>query len=254
MRDAGKLFHNPDLGSVTTGWSTLGENVGTGPGSTVVHAAFMASPGHRANVLDTRYTHVGVGVVVEGSKIWVAEVFMAGSVPASYSPPFRDDDGSPYERDIIRLAAAGITSGCGTARYCPWTPVTRGEMAAFLRRGLGLAPASRDYFSDDAGSVHEGAVNALAAAGISTGCAPRRFCPTANVSRGEMATFLVRALGLPPAAGDFFSDDEGLAVEDAANRLAAAGISSGCRPGAFCPWDAVSREQMATFLVRALGI
>lgn len=253
MRAAGKLYHTPDLGSVTTGWTALAENVGTGPESSVIHAAFMASSGHRTNILNSRYTHVGVGVVVDDSTIWVAEIFMEGSAPA-YTPPFRDDDGSPFEQDIARLAGAGITSGCGAALYCPWASVTRGEMATFLGRGLGLAPASRDHFSDDAGSVHEAAINALAAAGITTGCAPGRFCPTANVSRGEMATFLVRALGLAAASRDYFSDDAGLAVEDSANRLAAAGISAGCAPGRFCPFGAVSREQMATFLVHALGI
>lgn len=253
MRASGKLYHTPDLGSVTTGWTALAENVGTGPESAVIHAAFMASSGHRTTILNPRYTQVGVGVVVDGSTIWVSEIFMESSAPV-YSPPFRDDDGSPHEEDIALLAAAGITSGCGTALYCPWASVTRGEMATFLGRGLGLASASRDYFSDDAGSLHESAINALAAAGISTGCAPVRFCQTANVARGEMATFLVRALALPAASRDYFSDDSGLAAEDAANRLAAAGISTGCAPGRFCPLGAVTREQMATLLVRALGI
>jgi len=253
MRDAARLSHTPDLGSVTTGWKLLGENVGTGPDSGTIHRAFMASSGHRANILDPRYTHVGVGVVVDGSTVWVAEIFMQASDP-SYTPPFRDDDGSPFERDIARLAASGITSGCGTGLYCPGAPVSRAEMATFLVRGLGLGVSSRNYFTDDGGSVHEAAINSLAAAGITTGCGGGRFCPDANVSRGEMATFLVRALGLPPASRDYFSDDGGLRTEDAANRLAAAGITTGCAPGRFCPLGAVSREQMATFLVRALGI
>lgn len=253
MRAAARLYHTPDLGSVTTGWKLLGENVGTGPDSGAIHRAFMASSGHRANILDPRYTHVGVGVVVDGSTIWVAEIFMQRSAP-SYTPPFRDDDGSVHEQDIARLATAGITSGCGTALYCPWAAVTRAEMATFLTRGFGLGATSRNYFSDDGGLVHEGAINSLAAAGVTTGCGAGRFCPAANVSRGEMATFLVRALGLPPASRDYFSDDGGLRTEDAANRLAEAGVTTGCAPGRFCPLGAVSREQMATFLVRALGI
>ena len=39
-------------------------------------------------------------------------------------------------RQINQIAAAGITLGCGGTNYCPNEPVTRGQMAAFLVRGL----------------------------------------------------------------------------------------------------------------------
>ncbi|WP_052664552.1 S8 family serine peptidase [Nitriliruptor alkaliphilus] len=44
--------------------------------------------------------------------------------------------GSAAERDIDRLATAGITLGCGGDRFCPGADVSRQQMAAFLRRGL----------------------------------------------------------------------------------------------------------------------
>jgi len=71
-----------------------------------------------------------------------------------------------------------------------------------------------------------------------------------------MAAFLSRALELPAATGDFFVDDDGSVYEDAINRLAEAGITRGCDPGGglFCPDVAVNRAQMATFLIRALGL
>jgi hypothetical protein len=52
------------------------------------------------------------------------------------SDVFWDDDGSTFEADIERLAAAGITTGCGDGRFCPNGYVTRGQMAAFMHRGL----------------------------------------------------------------------------------------------------------------------
>src|SRR5690606_25692659 len=123
IRDAGRLFHNPDLGSVTTGWKKVGENVGYGGTVSGLHAALMNSPAHRANILDPAYTHVGVGVVVDGSRIWVAEVFMHSTVQTAqqttFTPPFRDDEGLAYEADIIALAAAGVTTGCAPDRFCP---------------------------------------------------------------------------------------------------------------------------------------
>ena len=57
--------------------------------------------------------------------------------------PFTDDDGSVFENDIEKLAAAGITRGCNPPandNYCPDNYVTRGQMAAFLRRGAAYLP------------------------------------------------------------------------------------------------------------------
>ena len=52
---------------------------------------------------------------------------------------FTDDDGSIFEDDIDMIATAGITLGCNPPandNYCPTGLVTRGQMAAFLHRGL----------------------------------------------------------------------------------------------------------------------
>jgi len=82
------LHHNPALGAVTTGWYSLGENVGVGPDIFSLHDAFMASPGHRANVLGD-YNYVGIGVEQDGpSRIWITVVFMLGPVePAPIEVP-----------------------------------------------------------------------------------------------------------------------------------------------------------------------
>ena len=61
MIDAGKIFHSGNLGSATTGWTKLGENVGVGGGCDSLHNAFMNSAGHKANILDKVYTSIGVG-------------------------------------------------------------------------------------------------------------------------------------------------------------------------------------------------
>ncbi|HVR32874.1 MAG TPA: CAP domain-containing protein [Acidimicrobiia bacterium] len=259
IRNAGRLFHNADLGSVTTGWTKLGENVGYGSSVSGLHTAFMNSAAHRSNILDAAYTHVGVGVVVSGTTVWVAEVFMQSKVAitqqqTTFTPPFRDDDGLSYEQDIIALAAAGITSGCAPERFCPFGYVSREQMASFLQRGLSLQTVATDFFWDDTLSGHHSAINAIAQASISTGCGSGRYCPASAVSRGEMATFLARALGLPPATKDFFWDDNGSPHEDAINRLAAAGITTGCGGGAYCPWGGLSRGEMASFLVRGLSL
>jgi spore germination protein YaaH len=167
--------------------------------------------------------------------------------------PFTDIAGSPFVAEIVWLADSGITTGCSETRFCPTQRVTRGQMASFLSRALDLPAASTDYFSDDDGLVHEDAINRIAEAGITTGCTPTTFCPDGPVRRGQMAAFLDRALGLPDASADYFRDDNGTAHEASINRVAEAGITSGCNTNRFCPGGIVNRQQMAAFLHRAIA-
>ncbi len=91
---------------------------------------------------------------------------------------FDDDDGMTGEGSINRMAAAGITGGCGERRYCPGRSVTREEMAAFLVRALQLPPpVEPDHFVDDDSSPFEANIDSLFEAGITTGCSTDHFCP-----------------------------------------------------------------------------
>ena len=184
------------------------------------------------------------------------------TVQAAGTNPFIDDDGHVFENAIEWLAAEGITQGCNPPvnnMFCPNDRVTRGQMAAFLVRAQGYTAIAGDFFSDDNGSVFENAINRLATAGVTQGCNPpanTRYCPTAFVTRGQMAAFLVRAFDLPAYNGpDRFVDDNGHVFEGAIERLAQAGITVGCNPpvnNRYCPNDFVTRGQMAAFLKRAL--
>lgn len=179
------------------------------------------------------------------------------------SDGFVDTQASVHADSIDRLAAAGITAGCNPPtnnQFCPDDPVTRGQMAAFLTRGLELEPAATDFFNDDDGISFEADINKLAAAGITGGCNPPtrdNYCPWNTVTRGQMAAFLARALDLPETDTDFFNDDDGIVFERDINRMAAAGITSGCNPPTkdhYCAGENVTRAQMATFLTRALEL
>ena len=165
--------------------------------------------------------------------------------------PFTDVDG--FEFEIAWLYREGITGGCTATRFCPTNPVTRGQMAAFLSRALGLPGTGTDFFDDDDGTTFEGDINRLAAAGITGGCATRRYCPNAKVTRDQMASFLTRAFALPPSGADFFTDDEANIHEGSINAMAAAGITGGCAVNRYCPSANVTREQMAAFLYRGFN-
>jgi hypothetical protein len=46
--------------------------------------------------------------------------------------------GHPFHQFVEALASSGITAGCGGGNYCPDSPLTRGQMAVFLAKALGL--------------------------------------------------------------------------------------------------------------------
>ena len=196
----------------------------------------------------------------------VAGYYIDGIDAAMYSMwfgSFRDDEDSVFEADIEWLAAAGITKGCNPPindLYCPKSHVTRGQMAAFLVRALHLTGSLDNPFTDDDTSIFEADIEKLASAGITKGCNPPindQFCPHGYVTRGQMAAFLVRAMGYTAGDGaDRFVDDDGSIFEHAIDKLATAGVTQGCNPPVndrFCPHGYVTRGQMAAFLHRALG-
>ncbi len=163
--------------------------------------------------------------------------------------PFTDVN--DFDVQIEWLYQTGITAGCEPTRFCPKGKVTRAQMAMFLDRALDLPAATVDYFDDDDGKTGEASINALAKSKITSGCGPRRFCPTASVTRAQMAMFLDRALALPNATTDYFDDDDRKTGEGSINALAKSAITGGCGPRRYCPTSSVTREQMAAFLYRS---
>lgn len=103
-----------------------------------------------------------------------------------------------FYADIEWLAAEGITVGCNppsNTKFCPDDFVSRGQMAAFLDRALGL-PDGPDAFVDDETSIFEANIDALAAVDVARGCNPpdnTMYCPSDFVTRAQMAAFLHRA-------------------------------------------------------------
>ena len=144
--------------------------------------------------------------------VWLVRSVDQGDPEVVVSSRFVDVEGGEWWVPFVeRLADLGLTRGCALepARFCPNEPVTRQQMASFLVRAFGLEPVSGNGFVDvEEGNSHLADINALAAGGITAGCAtnPDRYCPTRETTRAEMATFLARALGidsLPPPKGDF---------------------------------------------------
>jgi glucose/arabinose dehydrogenase len=101
-------------------------------------------------------------------------------------------------------------------------------------------------------------IERLFRAGLTSGCntAPLMYCPNSIVTRDQMAVFLLKgehgSSYIPPAAIGVFQDvPTNYWAADWIEQLAAEGITSGCNPNQYCPTTAVTRDQMAMFLLRA---
>lgn len=98
MASQRRMYHNPNLGSEVSGWQAVGENVGRGWDVASIHRAFMSSSSHRANILSTRFTEIGVGVArASNGEIFVSEVFRRPWTVATYTPP-----PPPTPRPVVR--------------------------------------------------------------------------------------------------------------------------------------------------------
>ena len=186
---------------------------------------------------------------------------------------FSDIDASEgFCKEIWWLGSTGISAGYEDGTFRPGAPVTRSDMAAFLRRftaqhfdssALSWSPSSEswNFFSDvNSSTNHVDDVLWLASNGVSAGYDDGTFRPYACITRSDMAAFLYRLTNLPgyvPAEEDKSVFPDVSSDTDHSNEiwwLAAAGISTGyVEDGTFRPYENVTRAQMAAFLYRLAG-
>lgn len=129
---------------------------------------------------------------------------VAGALGLSERPGpsrFRDTAGSVFEGWINAAAEAGLLNGFSDGTFRPGVNLTRAQVATVLTNALGLQPREGDEFSDVGGPPHGPNIYALVDAAITVGFDDGTYRPGLNVSRGQLATFLVRgvpSLRFPP--------------------------------------------------------
>ena len=146
------------------------------------------------------------------------------------------------------LAAGTVPAGAVTDRPDHTTP---------LSACVGDAVVDQLFTDVSVGHVFRDAINCVAYYGITQGTDGSAYSPEQDVSRAEMAVFIARAAGaagvdLGPVGDGRFNDigDIWAEAQDAINRLALKGmIPSG---GAYRPNDAITRAEMASFLIGLL--
>ncbi len=190
---------------------------------------------------------------------------ITGRLRDGYVSRFNDVTG-PIDPFVAALGANRITAGCGSGNYCSNSSVTRAQMAVFLLRSKRGAcyvppPATGTVFNDvPANGFAASYIEALAAGGVTGGCGGGAYCPSDSVTRAQMAVFLLRMLEgssyFPKACSTAtFSD---VPCSSGFSRwiyeLVRRSITAGCGGGKYCPDNAVTRGQMAVFLVTTFGL
>ena len=205
----------------------------------------------------------------DGTKFNAYESLLAATVisqpiePCDGCDPWADVPTDYWARTSIdKLYENGITVGCSTdpLRFCPEGNLSRAEMATFLLRAVNGTPANPagGLFADAPdGSWYVPFIESLYGLGITQGCGtdPLAFCPTAEVTRAHIATFLIRAMGEGPAdsyRGYFADVPEGAWYTPFVERLHELGIVRGFADGTFGPNDVITRAEMAVLVDTAL--
>ena len=124
---------SPISAGVTHPWAKLGENVGTGPEVNSVMKAFIASPGHYANIIDPEFTHIGVGVVWDGSRMYTTHRFMKLQTPPATTttttvPPTTTTAAPPTTTTTAPAPSPTTTTAPSPVR--PVAPTTTAPLAS----------------------------------------------------------------------------------------------------------------------------
>ncbi len=255
MAAESRLHHNPNFAQEITNWRVVAENVGRGSTVSSLHNAFMASEGHRANILNERVTEIGVGVEVRSGQIWVTHNFRLPTRDVTPRPPsttvFGDVASTSVHRPgILAATELGFTEACGVAQFCPNAAVPRKDFVVMLGKALGVTPASTSRFTDVSGTT-AGYAEALARLGVVNGTTETTFSPNRQLTRAQFAAMLARSLDLEPVASPF--SDVPAVHDGSVGALAERGVLRGCSANRFCSADDVTRAQAATLLNNEFG-
>jgi len=171
----------------------------------------------------------------------------------------QEDIFHPHVEKILR---AGITAGCGGGNYCRNSAVRKDQMAVFLLKGTHgptYVPPACWFVPDDVacpGPFADWIAQSMAE-GIMFLCDSANFCPGDPVLRDIMARHLLGAehgaaytppLCTPP--GRFLDAACPGSFTDWIEQLAEEGITVGCGGGNYCPYDSITRGQIAVFLTK----
>lgn len=276
------------------GAENINQNPVSRADAAALHVEYVHSPGHYDNMIGEQHTHVGLGYVCvqfvedgfERTRVFNTQNFgvhhsgaavgpappplprpLPEACPASLITPTRFYDIRPdgHGHSVLCMDAWGIADAAGSAwghypLYLPQHAATRAEFAEMLHRLLhaaGAAPtgSTAGRFTDVPDDhPNARAINALTTIRVINGVSETHFAPERPVTRGAMASLIVRAHDNVFAAtfkrADGFSDTAGTTHEENIRQLVGGEITQGFSDGTYRPNADMTRAQMATFHAR----
>lgn len=251
-------------------WVALGSNsvwiqqtspnaAATGNGTIAYTVAANTNPTPRSGTL----TLVLLGATSVNLQVQILQI---GTIIAQ---PFNDVSvDHPFVEYVNQIRIAGLTNGCSLfpPLFCPERSVSRGQVAALLIRAA-LGSDTFEYpnlpYFEDVPQNHPffKYIQKLRELAITSGCSasPARYCPDADLSRLQMAIFLIRGkfgsvaanAGFGFTPNPYFTDvAAGSAEFPFIQKMKDFGITSGCTATQYCPGSPISRGQTAVFLAR----
>ena len=159
-----------------------------------------------------------------------------------------------YEKEINYLVDLGIINGMPNGKFMPNNSLTRGEAYVMVARALKLDTTKQSTSFKDVPKNHyaSGAVNSLLKKGIIN--SSTYLYPSKLMTRGEMATLLVKAFGYTKIDTDiyFFDVLEKNSLQQDIYKLVTAGIVNGYTDGTFKPNKSLTRTEFSILTVRTL--
>lgn len=174
-----------------------------------------------------------------------------------YEWPFVDDEGSYARAEIEEMWDRGITKGCDWNLFCPDILLTRAQLATLLARSMTSTsnwPSYNGYFSDvPAGQWYTGPIEYL----VDEGVIPSggTFGIDSPATRALVVDMLMNVIGdtaYPPYQNYFTDVSEGDWFRRKVERARQLGIALGYPDGTFRPYNTLTRQEAAAFLMRGL--
>lgn len=246
-----------------------GENIAKGyTDSASVVEAWMDSEGHRKNILNTNFNHLGVGLATNssGKKHW-AQMFVGCGNSTTMGKLWEDlNDGFGYYRvgssiDSMSIMCDTVCEDHGTMHIpvikemvTGYNPSAEGQQMIYVNYNGTRKPYTiyLHPFRDVGNSWYTEAVYKVNRAGIMTGTSPDLFSISTNLSRAQFVVILYRMANEPSVTyTNRFSDvPNGLFYSKAAIWAANVGITTGYADGTFRPGDPINREQLVLMMHR----
>jgi uncharacterized repeat protein (TIGR03803 family) len=245
---SGFVASAPSVEGDTYSWTVSGGSIDAGQGTPSI-----------------RFTSGDPGTLMSVSVLETNASNCAGATVENLQVEYADEPPSDvFYSYVCAIGRNRISVGCGNGDFCPADDVRRDEIAALLLRARHgpafLPPSCGGVFADVAcPSAFANWIERLASEGITSGCGGGDYCPSAPVSRAQVAVLLLKAehgaAYVPPACrGRFLDVPCPSPFADWIERLAEENVSAGCGGGNYCPGAPVTRGQLAVFLTRVFGL